>query len=86
MGLTSRRKRYVSLLKVATATVHSRAPQLLAAFGHINVGGPTTGALDRRPQRVSIVWIARQRLGMEDELATWGAALVGTIEALTPNS
>ena len=37
-------------------------------------------------QRVAVVGIARQRLGMQHELAAGARALVVTIEALTPNS
>jgi hypothetical protein len=44
------------------------------------------GILDRGPQRVPIIRIARQRLGMQHELTTGRAGIGGDDEALTPNS
>ena len=66
--------------------------RIVAAVSFVDIGtldlapGEPFGVLDRGPQRVPIIRIARQRLGVQHELAAGGAGVGGGTETLTPNS
>ena len=66
---------------------------VVAAIALVDIGtldcatGELLGGVDDAAERMSVVGIARQHLGVEHELAARSArALVVTTEALTPNS
>ena len=69
-----------------------RVGRVVAAIALVDIGaldraaGELLGGIDDDRERVAVIGVVRQRLGMEHELAARSAGLVVTIEALTPNS
>jgi hypothetical protein len=76
----------------------ARMGRIVSAISLVDIGpfdlasGEVLGMLDGGPQGVAVVGTARQRLGLQHELAARSTgvagaqALVVTIETLTPNS